>query len=150
MGGRTLRIVRDRSGIAAVEFAMVLPVLLLVCFGIADGWSYVTSYLQMRASVKTAANLVMAGAGSDAAKDTGTQAVALSSWNNKPDDAAVVLVRSYLCGTTVVDETTVCGGNKLPTMFVQITATGTWVPPFNFGVFPDPRAISHQQVIRVR
>ncbi|WP_312037305.1 TadE/TadG family type IV pilus assembly protein [Mesorhizobium caraganae] len=133
-----------------MEFAMVLPVLLLVCFGIADGWSYVTSYLQMRASVKTAANLVMAGAGSDAAKDTGTQAVALSSWNNKPDDAAVVLVRSYLCGTTVVDETTVCGGTKLPTIFVQITATGTWVPPFNFGVFPDPRAISHQQVIRVR
>ena len=150
MGGRTLRIVRDRSGIAAVEFAMVLPVLLLVCFGIADGWSYVTSYLQMRASVKTAANLVMAGAGSDAAKDTGTQAVALSSWNNKPEDAAVVLVRSYLCGTTVVTSTTICGGTKLPTMFVQITATGTWVPPFNFGVFPDPRAISHQQVIRVR
>jgi Flp pilus assembly protein TadG len=150
MGRRALRIVRDKSGIAAVEFAMVLPVLLLVCFGIADGWSYVTTYLQMRAGVKTAANLVMAGAGSDAAKDTGTQAVALSSWNNKPDDAAVVLVRSYLCGTTVVDETTVCGGNKLPTMFVQITATGTWVPPFNFGVFPDPRAISHQQVIRVR
>ena len=150
MGKRTLRIVRDKSGIAAVEFAMVVPVLLLVCFGIADGWSYVTTYLQMRAGVKTAANLVMAGAGSDAAKDTGTQAVALSSWSNKPDDAAVVLVRSYMCGTTVVDETTVCGGTKLPTMFVQITATGTWVPPFNFGVFPDPRAITHQEVIRVR
>lgn len=150
MGKRTLRIVRDKAGMAAVEFAMVLPILCLVCFGIADGWSYVTSYLQMRAGVKTAANLVMAGAGSDAAKDTGTQAVALSSWDNKPDDAAVVLVRSYLCGTTVVDATTICGGTKLPTVFVQITATGTWVPPFNFGVFPDPRAISHQQVIRVR
>ncbi|MER9102309.1 pilus assembly protein, partial [Mesorhizobium sp. M0730] len=102
-----------------------------------------TSYLQMRAGVKTAANLVMAGA----SNDTGTQAVALSSWNDKPEDAAVVLVRSYLCGATVVDETTICGGKKI---FVQITATGTWVPPFNFGVFPDPRAISHQQVIRVR
>lgn len=150
MGKRALRIVRDKAGMAAVEFAMVLPILCLVCFGIADGWSYVTSYLQMRAGVKTAANLVMAGAGSDAAKDTGTQAVALSSWDNKPDDAAVVLVRSYLCGTTVVNATTICGGTKLPTVFVQITATGTWVPPFNFGVFPDPRAISHQQVIRVR
>ncbi|WP_352674237.1 TadE/TadG family type IV pilus assembly protein [Mesorhizobium sp. M0254] len=143
MGGRTLRIVRDKSGIAAVEFAMLLPVLCLVCLGIADGWSYVTSYLQMRAGVKTAANLVMAGA----SNDTGTQAVALSSWNDKPEDAAVVLVRSYLCGATVVDETTICGGKKI---FVQITATGTWVPPFNFGVFPDPRAISHQEVIRVR
>ncbi|WP_352500765.1 TadE/TadG family type IV pilus assembly protein, partial [Mesorhizobium sp. M0058] len=96
MGGRTLRIVRDKSGIAAVEFAMLLPVLCLVCLGIADGWSYVTSYLQMRAGVKTAANLVMAGA----SNDTGKQAVALSSWNDKPEDAAVVLVRSYLCGAT--------------------------------------------------
>ncbi|ESX99857.1 MULTISPECIES: TadE/TadG family type IV pilus assembly protein [unclassified Mesorhizobium] len=146
MGGRTLRIVLDKSGIAAVEFAMLVPILCLVCLGIADGWSYVTSYLQMRAGVKTAANLVMAGA----SNDTGTQAVALSSWNDKPEDAAVVLVRSYLCGATVVDATTICGGTKLPTVFVQITATGTWVPPFNFGVFPDPRAISHQQVIRVR
>jgi Flp pilus assembly protein TadG len=146
MGGKVLRIVLDRSGVAAVEFAMVLPILCLVCFGIADGWSYVTSYLQMRAGVKTAANLVMAGA----SNDTGTQAVALSSWNNKPDDAAVVLVRSYLCGTTVVDATTICGGTKASTILVQISATGTWVPPFNFGVFPDPRVISHQQVIRVR
>ncbi|MGX9142840.1 TadE/TadG family type IV pilus assembly protein [Mesorhizobium sp. 128a] len=129
-----------------MEFAMLLPVLCLVCFGIADGWSYVTSYLQMRAGVKTAANLVMAGA----SNDTGTQAVALSSWNDKPGDAAVVLVRSYLCGTTVVNATTICAGAKLPTVFVQITATGTWVPPFNFGVFPDPRALSHQEVIRVR
>ena len=146
MGKRTLRIVRDKAGMAAVDFAMVLPILCLVCFGIADGWSYVTSYLQMRAGVKTAANLVMAGASNDA----GTQAVALSSWNNKPDDAAVVLVRSYLCGTTVVDATTICGGTKASTILVQISATGTWVPPFNFGVFPDPRVISHQQVIRVR
>ncbi|TIX11931.1 MAG: pilus assembly protein [Mesorhizobium sp.] len=137
---------RDKTGIAAVEFAMVLPILCLVCLGIADGWSYVTSYLQMRAGVKTAANLVMAGATNDA----GTQAVAFSSWDNKPEDAAVVLVRSYKCGTTVVDETTICGGTKLPNAFIQITATGTWVPPFNFGIFPDPRVMTHQEVIRVR
>ncbi|TIX57481.1 MAG: pilus assembly protein, partial [Mesorhizobium sp.] len=57
MGERVARIFRDKTGIAAVEFAMVLPILCLVCLGIADGWSYVTSYLQMRAGVKTAANL---------------------------------------------------------------------------------------------
>ncbi|MET3524288.1 TadE/TadG family type IV pilus assembly protein [Mesorhizobium abyssinicae] len=146
MVGRTLRIFRDKAGIAAVEFAMVLPILCFVCLGIADGWSYVSSYLQMRAGVKTAANLVMAGA----TNDTGTQAVALSSWNNKPEDAAVVLARSYMCGATVVTSTTICGGTKLPTVFVQISATGTWVPPFNFGVFPDPRVMTHQEVIRVR
>ena len=146
MAGRISRILQDKSGIAAVEFAMVLPILCFVCLGIADGWSYITSYLQMRAGVKTAANLVMAGA----TNDTGTQAVALSSWNNKPDDAAVVLARSYMCGAMVVTSTTICGGTKLPNVFVQITATGTWVPPFDFGVFPDPRVMTHQELIRVR
>jgi Flp pilus assembly protein TadG len=146
MGGRALRIVGDKAGIAAVEFAMVLPILCFVCLGLVDGWSYMSSYLQMRAGVKTAANLLMAGA----SNDTGTQAVALSSWDNRPSDAAVVLARSYLCGSTVVTETTLCGGTTLPTVLVQISATATWVPPFGFGVFPDQKHISHQEVIRVR
>ncbi|TIN64085.1 MAG: pilus assembly protein, partial [Mesorhizobium sp.] len=75
-------IVGDDSGVAAVEFAMVLPILCLVLLGILDGWSYVTSSLSMRAGVKTAANLVMSGSTDDAA----TQALAIASWENRPED----------------------------------------------------------------
>ncbi|OBQ79869.1 TadE/TadG family type IV pilus assembly protein [Mesorhizobium sp. WSM3873] len=141
-----IRLRKDRSGAAAVEFALVLPVLCAVLFGIADGWSYVTNSMAMRAGVKTAANLLLAGA----TDDNAVQAAALASWQKKPDDAAVVVTRSYKCGATVVTSTTICAGSKLPSVFVQIQASGTWVPPFTFGVFPGNSALSHQQVVRVR
>ncbi|CAN7486038.1 pilus assembly protein [Mesorhizobium amorphae] len=146
MGPFAIRFRKNRSGAAAVEFALVLPVLCTALFGIADGWSYVTSSLAMRAGVKTAANLVMAGATDDSA----IQAAAVASWEKKPDDAAVTVTRSYKCGTTVVTSTTTCAGPKVSSVFVQIQASGTWVPPFTFGVFPGNSAISHQQVVRVR
>ncbi|MDG4910096.1 MULTISPECIES: TadE/TadG family type IV pilus assembly protein [unclassified Mesorhizobium] len=146
MGPFAISFRKNRSGAAAVEFALVLPVLCAVLFGIADGWSYVTSSMAMRAGVKTAANLLLAGA----TDDNAVQAAALASWQNKPGDAAVAVSRTYKCGTTVVTSTTICAGPKSPSVFVQIQASGTWVPPFTFGVFPGNSALSHQQVVRVR
>ncbi|CDX56865.1 conserved hypothetical protein [Mesorhizobium plurifarium] len=141
-----IRFGRDRAGIAAVELALVMPVLCAALLGIVDGWSYVTSSLAMRAGVKTAANLVMAG-GTD---DSATQAAALASWEQKPADAAVSITRIYQCGTTVVTSTTICSGPKVPSVFVQIQASGTWSPPFTFGPYPDNTAMGHLQVVRVR
>ena len=125
---------------------MVVPILCLVLFGVIDGWSYMTNSLSMRAGVKTAANLVMAGA----IDDTATQAIALSSWEKRPADAQVALSRKYMCGTTVVDASALCNGVKLPSVYIQIQASATWSPPFSFGVFSDSRAIAHLEVIRVR
>ena len=146
MGPPALRFSRDRAGIAAVELALVMPVLCAALLGVVDGWSYVSSSLAMRAGVKTAANLVMAGG----ADDSATQAAALASWEHKPADAAVTVNRIYQCGTTVVTSTTICSGPKAPSVFVQIQASGTWIPPFTFGPYPDNTAIGHLQVVRVR
>ncbi|WP_084507994.1 TadE/TadG family type IV pilus assembly protein [Mesorhizobium sp. WSM3224] len=141
-----IRFGRNRAGIAAVELALVTPVLCAALLGVTDGWSYVSSSLAMRASVKTAANLVMAGATDDSA----IQAVALASWEQKPGDAAVAVSRTYQCGTTVVTSTTICSGPKVPSVFVQIHASGTWIPPFTFGPYPDNTGLGHVQVVRVR
>jgi Flp pilus assembly protein TadG len=143
---RPVRFFRSDSGVAAVEFALVVPILCLVLLGIIDGWSFVSSSLSMRASVKTAANLVMGGA----ADDVATRTVALSSWENRPADAQVTLGRKYQCGSVVVDQSVLCDGEKAPSIFVEIQATATWSPPFAFGVFSLSRGLAHQQVIRVR
>ncbi|MER9865637.1 pilus assembly protein [Mesorhizobium sp. M0136] len=137
---------RSDSGAAAVEFALIVPILCLVLLGIIDGWSFVSNALSMRAGVKTAANLVMQGA----AEDATIQAVALSGWENHPGDAQVTLSRKHMCGTTVVDPSVLCDSLKAPAVFVEIQATATWSPPFSFGAFSLSRALTHQQVIRVR
>ncbi|QKC83609.1 TadE/TadG family type IV pilus assembly protein [Mesorhizobium sp. NZP2077] len=139
-------ILNDDAGVAAVEFALVLPFLCVALLGIVDGWSYMTNSLSMRAGVKTAANLVMEGSTSD----TATQAVAMSSWEKRPADGQVTLSRIYMCGATVVDASTLCSGPKVPSVFVQIQASATWTPPFTFGVFSAPSIIGHLEVIRVR
>ncbi|TIS54198.1 TadE/TadG family type IV pilus assembly protein [Mesorhizobium sp.] len=146
MERRAARVFRSESGAAAVEFALVVPILCVVLLGVIDGWSFVTSSLSMRAGVKTAANLVLAGATDDAA----TQAVALSSWEHRPEGAQVTLTRRHMCGSTVVDASSLCGGTKASSIFVEITATASWSPPFLFGVFSVSRDIGHQEVIRVR
>ncbi|AZO54438.1 MULTISPECIES: TadE/TadG family type IV pilus assembly protein [unclassified Mesorhizobium] len=139
-------ILADLSGVAAVEFALVLPFLCAALLGILDGWSYVTSSLSMRAGVKTAANLIMAGS----TDDTATQAVAIASWEKRPTDGQVTLSRIYMCGTTVVDASTLCSGPKAPSVYVQIQASATWDPPVTFGVFSASSTIGHLEVIRVR
>ena len=139
-------ILSDLAGVAAVEFAMVLPILCLVLLGILDGWSYVTSSLSMRAGLKTAANLIMEGS----AEDTVTQAAAIASWENRPADGQVTLSRIYMCGTTVVVASTLCSGPKAPSIYVQIQASATWVPPIAFGAFAASTTIGHMQVIRVQ
>lgn len=141
-----VRMFRSDSGVAAVEFALVLPILCLVLLGIIDGWSFVSSALSMRAGVKTAANLVMQGA----VEDTTIQAVALSSWENHPDGAQVAVSRKYMCGNIVADPSVLCDTLKAPSVFLVIQATATWSPPFSFGAFSLSRELSHQQVIRVR
>ncbi|KAA3449331.1 pilus assembly protein [Mesorhizobium sp. SARCC-RB16n] len=139
-------ILSDDVGVAAVEFALVLPFLCVALLGILDGWSYVTSSLSMRAGVKTAANLVMEGSTSD----TATQAVAIASWEKRPADGQVTLSRIYMCGATVVDASTLCSGPKAPSVYVQIQASATWEPPVTFGVFSTSSTIGHLEVIRVR
>ena len=146
MKRRPMPMLRDDAGVAAVEFAMVLPFLCVALLGIADGWSYMTNSMSMRAGVKTAANLIMAGS----TNDTATQAVAISSWEKRPTDGQVTLSRIYMCGTTVVNASTLCSGPKVPSVYVQIQASATWTPPFTFGVFSGSSVIGHSEVIRVR
>ena len=107
---------RSESGVAAIEFALVAPILCLVSLAIIDGWSLASSALSMRATVKTAANLLMQGVADDAA----VEAVALSSWDSRPDDGQVTLNRIYKCGSTTVSASSLCQGSIVPLTLVHI------------------------------
>jgi Flp pilus assembly protein TadG len=137
--------IRADAGIAALEFALLTPLLLVLILGIADGWSLASTVLSMRAGVNTAANAYMQGLTDDAS----ARAIALQSWRNQPGDAAVTLTRTYTCGNIVVTETTLCSG-KAPSIFLHIAASATWAPPFDVDFLPISKTVTHEQVIRVR
>jgi Flp pilus assembly protein TadG len=56
MRGRNLRY--DQSGIAAVEFALILPIMLLLFLGSFETTNLVLAYMKLEASAETAADLV--------------------------------------------------------------------------------------------
>jgi hypothetical protein len=54
------------------------------------------------------------------------------------------IVRACTCGSTAVACTTVCGGTSLPSVFVTLSATGT------YGGLMQSHVLSQSDVIRVR
>lgn len=55
---RLRRLVRDRSGVAASEFALILPVLILLLFGVVEIGNLVLLDRKVTAAAQTAADLV--------------------------------------------------------------------------------------------
>ena len=144
--GRRANLAADQDGNSAVEFALLAPVLALVCLGLIDGWSITSFTLYMRAGVGSAANLYLQGAGDDSSVRT----LVLQNWQDHPDDAAVAITRAYKCGGAAVTSATLCTGSKAPAVYITIQATGTWVAPFEVDLLRTRQAMTHQQVIRVR
>jgi hypothetical protein len=135
-----------QSGSSATEFAVTAPVLLILLLGVTDGWSLISFALNMRASVGSAANMYMQGAGDDAL----VESTALESWQNRPEDASIVIERSYLCDGDVVGPDDRCADSRAPSLQLRIVASGTWVAPFEVDFLGTRRTIAHEQTVRVR
>jgi Flp pilus assembly protein TadG len=135
------------GGVSAIEFAIGGPLLLLVLGGIVTGWTYERQMMELRSAVKSGSNYVLQG-GMDLAAAKST---VLTSWANKPDDAAVQVVRQCTCGNTVSSCSAVCvGTGAIPNMSVIITASGALdTPAYNLLTSTKAQA-SRQEIIRVR
>src|SRR4051812_46445480 len=124
---RTGNWLSDEAGVAAVEFSILVPILAFVTLGIIDSWSLASSAIAMRAGVSAGASYFIQG-GTD---DTTAQTLALSAWSSPPDDAAVTVERVCTCSGASADCSTLCTGtSKAPSIYVHVSATGTWTGPY--------------------
>jgi Flp pilus assembly protein TadG len=144
---RLRRFLAHNGGVSATEFAIAAPLLVLVLGGIVTGWTYERQSMDLRSALGSGANYVLQGGMDlDAAKST-----VLTAWANKPDDAAVEVVRQCTCGTTVSPCTAVCTGSKsIPNMSVIITATGSLDMPATDLMTSTKIVTTRQEIIRVR
>jgi len=117
---RLFRALRDERGVAAVEFALIVPILAsLIVLGI-DGWTRINQVSQMRSAVQTGARYYQAGG----ADDNAAAQLALASWNNAPAGATVTTARSCTCGGAGASCSSLCANQALPQAYVTLTATG--------------------------
>ena len=141
------RMLADRNGASATEFAVIAPVLAFLLLGIVDGWSLATSTLGARAAVEAAATYFIGG-GADPAT---AQLIAQSSWNNPPPDASVAVSESCACSGAASGCGGICAATSMPpAAYMHIAATGTWTAPFSVQFLGSQVTVSQTQVIRVR
>lgn len=132
---------RDRGGASAVEFALIVPILLGAAIMTYDLWLGSRGVLAMRAGVEAGAQYIRGGGANDAT----AKAIALASWKGKPADANVTVSRACKCGTAASVCTGLCSATQTPPqVFVTLKASGK-----GEGVFLN-QALEDEQVVRVR
>jgi Flp pilus assembly pilin Flp len=144
---KIVRFVKDASGMSAIDFGIVSPILALIVISMIEGWSYATAVLETRSAVHAAANYVVQGATDEQA----IQTLAISAWEHRPDDGELTVQRYCQCGEVVVTCAGLCPSTtKPPETFFDISASGTWESAIQTAWFPASQDIEQSQVIRVR
>lgn len=125
----------DRRGNAAVEFALIAPILaglFLTSYGI---WEGATRGRDMNSALDAGAAYYMNGGGDDAAA---TQTIQ-SAWQNRPTDSSVALDHSCMCQAVPLACSSLCADNSAPGEYVDMKLAAT-----------DPNALSSPQILKHR
>jgi Flp pilus assembly protein TadG len=132
----------DKKGVAAVEFALVLPLLAVILMGIATLVPFELANNNMRNGVTAGANYVMTG-GSD---PTVIQTIALQAWDHHQPSDTVVVQQYCSCSGVPGSCSSTCPDKTSPQGYTQISASSTY-PTIIFDVH---KSLSAQQVVRTR
>jgi Flp pilus assembly protein TadG len=138
--GVLARLFSATGGAAAVEFAMVLPLLTAFLVGIIEYGGMLIAYDRMHDAVASGAVYVMRG-GNDA---TAIHDVAVSAWPSPPSDAAVTVSQQCTCAGVTASCSSLCADQSYPQSFTSISASGTYT-----GLW-DTKAMSSSQVVRTQ
>lgn len=130
----------DQRGVAALEFALIAPLLATLLLVGADTWLTVSQNEDMRTALQSGARYYETG-GSD---DPTAQLVVQHAWPSMPADGSTSVARSCTCGTSPADCATLCPGSNPPSVFLTLTTQGT------FTGLMHSRVLSQSDAVRVR
>lgn len=137
---RKLRLWRDERGVAAVEFALILPILAALLLMGVQGWIQINQASQMRSGLQAGARYYQTGGTDDAT----AAALALQSWTNHPDNSTVNASRSCSCGGAGASCSSQCADSSLPNVYVTLTASA------NYSNLMGAQPLSQSSAVRLR
>lgn len=108
------------SGVAAVEFALVLPILAAIVITLPDISTAATGVVEMESAARASMQYAMGG-GSDMSV---AQTVGLNSWSAKPSNAALTASESCQCngGSATCGQN--CTDGSIPQTYFTVVASG--------------------------
>lgn len=131
---------RDERGGAALEMAIIMPVLAGLALVSAEFWMMAMDKQRAATALDAASDYYMGGGISD---DEAAE-VAIQAWRDAPDEAQVTHVRSGRCGAEEAAVTDACSDGSAPGVYVTLSASGVTRSLF------EERAIQAQRTVRVR
>jgi Flp pilus assembly protein TadG len=114
------RFALELRGAAAIEFAIIVPVLAVIVLMISDASNVAVGGSRMESALRSSVQYVMNG-GVDMAQ---AQAVGLQAWQGKPSNATLSVSSVCKCGSGAGICGQICSDGSLPQTFVTATATG--------------------------
>jgi Flp pilus assembly protein TadG len=114
---------RDETGVAAVEMALIAPFLVGFAVMSMNVWDVGMRKQDLRGALKIGAQYYLNGG----TNDVTAKAVILAAWNRKPAVAEITITRVNLCGSaTSADDVTPCADTgMLPAIYAKIHAEAT-------------------------
>ena len=130
---------RDTRGAAAVEFAIVAPVLALLLVGLVQGWFDVKQRMDAQTALQAGIRYYHQGGATDAT----AKALAIRAWPNKPAEGDVLINRSCTCSQVVVLCTATCDSTP-PAVTVSVATT------YRANSLLGSENVQFQQSVRIR
>lgn len=108
---------REQSGVAATEFALIAPVLLFLLIGLFDYGTFMNQQMKLENTSRAAAQYLVLGGDEDALVD---EILVPSDLELTADDMTVTYI--YECaGGVAANENTDCGDDDYLRQYVQVT-----------------------------
>jgi Flp pilus assembly protein TadG len=133
------RLARCSTGVAAIETALVAPLLVMLALGGYEVSSMVVRQSELQSAASEAMNIVEASPPSDAAGRTAIRDV-LKASTGITDNDKVTVVPIYRCGTDAafVNADSDCDEDQKVSTYVQVTLKDTYSPSWKaFGLGDD-------------
>lgn len=138
---------RDETGVGAIEFALIAPMLAFVLLGIISGWAYYQQNNYMRDSVEVAGKYFLQGGTSEEVAVN----IAEAAWSDKPANGNIALNKTCICAGAAASCSGVCSDSSIPETYWTIEASSAYKDPFlGDAVLDDGLPLYEREVIRVR
>jgi len=137
----------DRRGVAAVEFALIAPVLLLLVAGLIDGSRLIVQTMQVKAAAQ---------AGADYARRNGWDAAGIAGAVTSATSITVSPTPAPAQTTACVSGMTIapaggatCAGGGTPGGFITVSAQAPFAPIMPWPGLSQPTTVAAQAVVRL-
>lgn len=136
----------DRRGVAAVEFALIAPVLCLLVAGLIDGSRLIVQTMQVKAAAQ---------AGADYARKNGWDAAGISNAVTSATSIAVtaspapVQAADCVSGMTIAPGGPTCAGGGTPGNFITVAAQAPFAPIMPWPGLSQPATVSARAIVRL-